>query len=79
MTDQDKAFIATHKAWLESIRLNRIEIENAIAYDKARIELTNKQISLNIDQIDLIDDYRDAGIISFDNWCKENGVDPAAV
>lgn len=76
MTEQDKSYIATHKAWVEAQQFNIEEHQINMDYNIRKIALLNKQLNNDERQIKLADVYLRSGIEAFDVWCSNNGIDP---
>ena len=77
MTEQDKLFITTHKAWEEATQLNIEEHQLNIRHNQEKISLLEKMIKNDTDNIMLSSNYLKSGKDMFAEWCEQNKFNPS--
>lgn len=76
MTEQDKNYIETHKAWVKAQQLNIEEHKLNMKHNLEKAALLQKQANIDEKQLELGVMYLQSGVECFDVWCSDNCIDP---
>lgn len=74
MTQEQKNYILTHKAWVKSTFLNEEELEISLKHNKRMVHNLNKKIEADQEHIGLIKQFRYSGIKSYVQWLADSNI-----